>query len=104
MSKATFVIYNKATTAILKIGTNPGRYAGYPAARAALTRFNKMSGLMPSDPLYPEYVYGIAEVEHYYSKIESTVKRKNLMSGIEYEESVNTPLCCSPASETYWSM
>jgi len=32
------------------------------------------------------------------------VTRINLMSGKEYEESVNTPLCCSPASETYWSM
>jgi hypothetical protein len=32
------------------------------------------------------------------------VKRKNLMSGKEYEEDINTPLCSSPASETYWSM
>ena len=104
MSKATFVIYNIATSAILKIGTNPGRYAGMSAARAALTRFCKMSGLMPSDPLYPQYVYGIAEIEHYYAKIERTVTRKNLMSGIEYQESVNTPNYCSPASESYWSM
>jgi hypothetical protein len=102
MSKATYVIYNKATSAILKIGTNPGRYAGFPAARAALTRFNKKSGFMPTDPSYPEYVYGIAESNHYYEKIERTVKRKNLMSGIEYEESVNTPNYCSPASEAYW--
>jgi len=54
--------------------------------------------------LYPEYVYGIAEINHYYATIERTVTRKNLMSGIEYKESVNTPLCCSPASESYWSM
>jgi hypothetical protein len=104
MSKATFVIYNKATSAILKIGTNPGRYAGMAAARAALTRFCKKSGLMPNNPLYPEYIYGIAEIEHYYTKIERTVTRKNLMTGIEYQESVNTPIYCSPASESYWSM
>ena len=104
MSKATYVIYNKATSAILKIGTNPGQYSGMGAARAALTRFNKKSGIWPIDPLYPEYVYGIAEINHYYSTIERTVTRKNLISGIEYKESVNTPLCCSPASESYWSI
>ena len=104
MSKATYVIYNKATSAILKIETNPGRYSGMGAARAALTRFNKKSGFMPTNPLYPEYVYGIAEINHYYATIERTVTRKNLMSSIEYKESVNTPLCCSPSSETYWSM
>jgi len=32
------------------------------------------------------------------------VTRVNLMSGVEYRESVNTPLHMSPASETYWSM
>lgn len=32
------------------------------------------------------------------------VTRTNLMSGQEYQEAVDTPLCCSPASETYWSM
>ncbi len=32
------------------------------------------------------------------------VTRVNLMSGEEYQESIDTPLCCSPASETYWSM
>ena len=32
------------------------------------------------------------------------VVRRNLMSGIEYVEAEDTPLCCSPASETYWSM
>lgn len=32
------------------------------------------------------------------------VTRINLMSGKPYEEDINTPSCCSPASETYWSM
>ena len=32
------------------------------------------------------------------------VERTNLMSGKTYLEDENTPLCCSPASETYWSM
>ena len=33
-----------------------------------------------------------------------TVTKVNLMTGKEYQERVGTPLSCSPASETYWSM
>jgi hypothetical protein len=29
---------------------------------------------------------------------------KNLMTGKDVEIPVNTPWCCNPASETYWSM
>lgn len=31
-------------------------------------------------------------------------KVRNLMSGIEIEIPVNTPRCCDPSSELYWSM
>ena len=33
-----------------------------------------------------------------------TKKVRNLMSGEEVEISVDTPRCCDPSSETYWSM
>lgn len=33
-----------------------------------------------------------------------TKKVRNLMSGVEIEIPVNTPRCCDPSSETYWSM
>ena len=39
-----------------------------------------------------------------YAKFDTKVTRVNLMSGKEYQEDINTPLCCSPASDTYWSM
>lgn len=32
------------------------------------------------------------------------VERVNLMSGKKYMERRDTPLCCSPSSETFWSM
>jgi len=35
---------------------------------------------------------------------ETYVVRKNLMSGKEYKERYDTPICCSPSSETFWSM
>jgi hypothetical protein len=43
----------------------------------------------------------IIDTKHYKPKM---VTRKNLMTGLEFEEDVNTPNCCSPASETFWSM
>lgn len=46
----------------------------------------------------------IAEVSHFHSKIEKQVVRKNLLSGKEFVEPINTPNYCSPASESYWSM
>ena len=35
---------------------------------------------------------------------DNMVERTNLMTGKKYLEEADTPLCCSPASETYWSM
>lgn len=32
------------------------------------------------------------------------VERINLMSGKHYMEDINTPNCCSPACEAYWTM
>lgn len=32
------------------------------------------------------------------------VTRTNLLSGLEYTERFDTPVHCSPASESYWSM
>ena len=107
MSKGIWVIYDKNSTQILRIRTRNGNttewYYGVGAARAALTRYSKQSGVMPTDSDYPLYHYAVADRDYYYKNIEQTVVRKNLMTGQEYRESVNTPLSCSPASETYWS-
>jgi len=35
---------------------------------------------------------------------ETYVTRTNMMSGKEFKERYDTPRCCSPSSETYWSM
>ena len=35
---------------------------------------------------------------------ETYVTRKNMMSGVEYQERYDTPYFCSPSSESYWSM
>lgn len=35
---------------------------------------------------------------------ETFVTRKNMMSGLEYQERYDTPSFCSPSSESFWSM
>jgi hypothetical protein len=83
-----YVIYNTATTAIRR-----GKvYKTMAAARAAITRQNLDTSK-----------WNIAEEVMFAQFVSKKVVRVNLMTGKEYEEDVNTPLCCSPASETYWS-
>ena len=48
--------------------------------------------------------YAIADAVDFRDNIEKIVTRRNLMSGEEYEERINTPRYCSPSSEAYWSM
>ena len=102
-----YVIYRKDTSALVST-LRDRRYKTLSAAKAALTRFNtawaKTRGLLGNEPDAPYFTCAIAEVNYYYENIERQVVRTNMMSGAEYTESVNTPLCCSPASETYWSM
>jgi hypothetical protein len=50
------------------------------------------------------YTAAIAEADYYYKNVEKFVTKKNMMSGKEYTESVNTPSYMSPSSESYWSM
>ena len=101
-----YVIYRKDTSALVST-LRDKRYKTHAAAKAALTRFNtawaKSRGKLGNEPDAPHFTCGIAEVEYYAKHIERKVVRTNMMTGVEYEESVNTPLFMSPASETYWS-
>jgi hypothetical protein len=36
--------------------------------------------------------------------VETMVTRRNVITGQEYQERYDTPYCCSPSSEAYWSM
>lgn len=48
--------------------------------------------------------YSIADAADFHNNIEKTVERINMMSRKPYMERTNTPIGCSPAHETYWSM
>lgn len=47
---------------------------------------------------------GISDVKTYHEEVEQMVERTNLRTGEKFWESVNTPIHCSPAFESYWSM
>ena len=107
-----FYIYEKSSTYIIGKPDRNGvarpdhrqSYKTMAAAKAAVTRIAKAEGLLQTDPNHAVYRYGIAEANYFHKTIEKRVAKRNLSSGIVYEETVNTPAHMSPASETYWSM
>lgn len=108
----SFVIYNKDTTEIYSyVRHNPWKrvesYKTMAAAKAALTRLHK-KWLADNDVLVsndgPMFEYGIADRAWFHDFIEKQVTKRNIMTGAEFQERVNTPYYCSPSSETYWSM
>ena len=103
-----YYIYDQSTTKILSRESKSYQQAAYKtmsAAQAALTRMQKKYAQRNADAAQgPLYTAAIAEAEYYAKNIERFVTRKNMMSGEEYTESVNTPNYMSPASEAYWSM
>jgi len=108
----SYVIYEKSSTYIMGKPDRNGvvrpdhrkSYKTLGAAEAALTRICKAEGLLQTDPNYGRYRYAIAARAYFHQNIEKKVAKRNMMTGKEYSESVNTPVHMSPSSETYWSM
>lgn len=98
----SFVVYNVKTTKLLRmpsggVGCYKETYATVAAAKAALTRAVKKGKAQFNE-------YGIAELGEFRNKIEKTETKRNLLTGEEFTQPVNTPRCCDPSSELYWSM
>ena len=108
----SYVIYEKSSTLIIGKPDRNGvarpdhrkEYKTLSAAEAALTRICKAEGLLQTDPNYGRYRYAIAAKAYFHQNIEKKVAKRNLSTGIVYEETVNTPNYMSPACEAYWSM
>ena len=90
-----YYIVSKGTGLIVTDGPMKTRaYKTFGAARATRTRLCNKAG-WSVDQL------SIIATKYYTPKM---IVRTNLMTGIEFQEDVNTPNFCSPASESYWSM
>ena len=111
-----YIVYEKSSTLIMGPAGRIARpdhrktYKTMAAAQAAVTRYAKMwwndigrFGYEPDDN-DPRFRYAVAEIGWFRDFVEKHVTKRNMMSGEEYTESVNTPAHMSPACETYWSM
>ena len=93
-----YVIMNVGTELTHKDKCNVTKeYATTRGAGIACTKLNKSFGNCGQ-----WQVMSIAAYELGFPVKMKTVK--NLMSGLPVEIAENTPLCCDPSSETYWSM
>lgn len=85
------VIFNTNTGVIIHKGANQG------SCTRAFNRLVKKGKYQAGD-------MSIVTMEEYDLHHRRTKKVKNLMNGKELEIDVNTPMCCDPSTETYWSM
>jgi hypothetical protein len=91
----SYVVVAKGTGLIVTDGPNKTRaYKTWGAAEATRTRLINKAG-WSIDQLK------IVERKSYQAPMK---KVKNLMSGVEIEIPADTPRCCDPSSELYWSM
>ena len=93
----SYVIFNIQTEKLFK---KPHHFSGamYDTERGAkgmATRLNKKAGSED---------WMVITTEDYNALPVKMKKVRNLMSGTEIEIAEDTPLCCDPSSETYWSM
>lgn len=95
-----YVLFYTETTKFVRIMRNGywqnAKFETLAAAKAGLTRLAKKGKVNPAD-------CSILSMEEF-AKIEKTEVVRNLMTGKEVVQSVNTPLCCDVSSETHWSM
>lgn len=98
----SYVVYERVSTRrIDNIPGGPDRssYATAAAAGAARTRFLKAQRVYgPEDIL-------IAEATNFYDKVEKTVTGVSAQDGrTPVSVKANTPYCCDPRFERYWTM
>lgn len=90
----SYYVISRGTGLIVTDGPSCARsYRTFGAAQATRTRLCRKAGWSIED-------LNIVSTELYKPRL---VERTNIMTGQKFQEDVNTPRCCSPASETFWS-
>jgi hypothetical protein len=94
-------VYDKATTVIQKTCRT--------RAAALAWRTRKQNEYLRKDAAFvsnegPLFDWGCADSQYFHDFIEKRRVVKSLMGGSEVELTANTPRCCDPSSELYWSM
>jgi hypothetical protein len=90
----SFIIYHVASTHIYSApSTGKQNYNTAGGAKNAIKRMN----LNPDE-------FDVAEVGNFHGNIEKQERKRNFMTGEWFTQPVNTPRCCDPSTELYWSM
>jgi hypothetical protein len=85
----SYIVYHISSTVKLK------EFATAAGAKRSATAMNRNAGTTE---------YASAHFTYYDTFVVTKKTVKNLMTGQAVEIDSNTPWCCNPASETYWSM
>jgi hypothetical protein len=94
----TYVVYHiNSTQRIKNFKSESGakRSTTCMNRNAANSKYASLDGISP---------YAYTDLENYEKNVVYKKKVINLMSGKEIEIDSNTPHCCDPSTETYWSM
>ena len=89
----SYIVYHEASTMIYKTFDNK------TSAKRSCTCANRMS---VKHGLGQPYAWTTST--NYYENVVHKVTVKSLMTGQDVEIDSNTPWCCNPASEAFWSM
>ena len=84
-----FTVYHKSSTVAVK------SFQTASAAKRSCTCMNRNAG---------SNVYAIATSDFYNTFVVEKKVVKNLMTGQDVVIDSNTPRCCDPSSELYWTM
>jgi hypothetical protein len=85
----SYIVYHISSTVKLK------EFATASGAKRSATAMNRNAGAVE---------YAVAHSTYYNTFVVHKKTVRNLMTGKEVEIDSDTPWCCNPASETYWSM
>jgi hypothetical protein len=85
----SYIVYQLGSTAKIK------QFDTLGGARRSATVMNRKVGAVE---------YAVAHFTYYDAFVVHKKTVKNLMTGAEVEIDSNTPWCCNPASEQFWSM
>lgn len=112
MNDVTWVIFDRTTSRIVAEGFKTKRGANQSAV-ASIRRKLKRYFAAPNSAWGKQYQkeaqhmaenWDIVTLDEYNAKHRKTKVVRNLMTGKEIEIDINTPACCDPSTETYWSM
>jgi len=87
----SYLIFNAETRIIVKEGFKTEK--GAKNVRTRLLKTERYAGKLLE----------VCDRKFFDEHVEEMVERTNLLTGKKYMEARNTPSCCSPSSESYWS-